>query len=404
VRTLTLGVLAAVCGCVPRLEPGEWGAFRYFGDVLGEPPMRLVPPMTDRDGNVYVLYGSAEYPATTVYTGQLGGGWTAGCTALLSAELYGVHGFVGRTDDKAWFWSGTALVQVDGETGACNRILQQDPVSRSVLSFLGVAPLIDETPSRRFAYALVRGQTGSPQFLMVDLDEWLPFNTTAFPAEGADDIRVIGTGAIPSERTSVFLVTWLEGSNRLAAAFFLDRFGKIVHNIGIDLPDDLAAYSVQGSLQFADSGTGAGLLSDGSVVILSREVANRGTVDEIEVGGLLRWDGRLWLTGTDGGEPAMVPVQADGSLGNVQPFAAAKQAAGAIEGEIQVSDERARPARSRSWDAPRTAFGTAPLISPWPLDAYTLWSTGWLVAGPDFASGVEPVTAVAFAPVGLDVP
>jgi hypothetical protein len=44
------------------------------------------------------------------------------------------------------------------------------------------------------------------------------------------------------------------------------------------------------------------------------------------------------------------------------------------------------------------------LITPWPLDGYTRWSTGWLVAGPDFASGVEPVTAVAFAPVGLQLP
>ncbi|MEZ4236571.1 MAG: hypothetical protein R3F59_10525 [Myxococcota bacterium] len=403
-RSSLLLTLALAPGCAPHLDPGSWGTFRYFSDVLGTPPMRLVPPTTDRDGNVYVLAGAADYPATTVYVGRLGGGWTAGCTNLLSDELYGVHGFVGRSDDRAWFWSGTALVEVDGATGACSRILRQDPVSRSQLTFLGVAPLVDETPSRRFTYALVRGETGTPQFLMVDLDEWLPFNTTPFPDEDADDIRVVGTGARPHDRQSVFLVAWGQGDDQLAAVLTIDRYGKVADTVGITLPTDIEAWSLQGYLQFSDDGVGAGLLSDGSVVIVTKSTAERGTIDQIDVGGVLVWDGKLFLSGLDGNDPALVPVQQDGKLGDVQAFPAAAKAADGLQRAIQVSDERSKPARDRTWDDPRTAFGEVPLVSPWPLDVYTTWSTGWLVAGPDYASGVEPVTAVAFAPVGMETP
>ena len=121
-------LLLALAGCVEPLSEGEWGGFRYFGEIRGEPPMRLLPPMTDREGNVYVLYGDTDGGEDTiVYTGSPSGDWSGGCTAHRGIE--GLRGFVGRSDDRMWYWSGDALVAVDGRTGSCHELLGRDPVS-----------------------------------------------------------------------------------------------------------------------------------------------------------------------------------------------------------------------------------------------------------------------------------
>ena len=390
-------LIAALAGCGPTLAPGEWGAFRYFGDILGEPPMRLLPPLTDRDGNVYVLYGAADRQDTQVFVGRLEGGWSGGCSA--HRGLYGLHGFVGRSQDRVWYWSGTALVEVDGNTGACNQILRDDPVSGTELSFLGIAPTIDETPSRRFAYGLIQGATGQPSFLMVDLDEALPFNTVPYAEDPPNDLRVVATGAWKAQRLSVFVVA--AGSE--VKAHFVDRLGQPVSEAPLDLPSSVEAYHVPSFLQFSDAGVGAGIDINGDVVIASTDGGGVATVG-FDAHGILAWEGQLYVTGLDGGEPVLSQILADASFGDVVPFAAAGVAEQILESAIVVNDERGQPTRVREWEAPRTAIGDHPMLSPWPLDPYTLWSTGWLVAGPGFNSGVEPVTAVAFAPVGLEVP
>ncbi len=254
--------LLLASGCASTLAPGEWGTFRYFGDILGEPPMRLLPPLTDRDGNIYALYGDLGRADTQVFVGRINGGWSGGCSA--HRGIYGLHGFVGRSQDRVWYWSGDALVEVDGQTGACNQILRDDPVSGTELSFLGIAPYIDETPSRRFTYALVQGGTGEPQFLMVDLDKALPFNVVPFPEE-LRDIAVLGTGAWVAERSSVFLVNW----DSEIAAFFVDRFGQIQATVGVNLPPNPQPYTILGYLEFSDSGVGVGVMSTGGVFVLT---------------------------------------------------------------------------------------------------------------------------------------
>ena len=50
-----------------------------------------------------------------------------------------------------------------------------------------------------------------------------------------------------------------------------------------------------------------------------------------------------------------------------------------------------------------TAIGSWPFMTPHPLDAYALETTGWLIAGPSFES-VQVRTALAFGPVGMTVP
>src|SRR5262249_48640118 len=104
VGALLVGMLA---GCVDYLAPGEGGAIRYFGGVGSTPgmPLPMLPPISDRDGNSYVLAGLQTNPFVTAFTGQAGGGWASGCT-LHKNDNRGTHGWVGRAQSKAWYWSG----------------------------------------------------------------------------------------------------------------------------------------------------------------------------------------------------------------------------------------------------------------------------------------------------------
>ena len=135
--------LLSSAGCrTGLLETGEWGTIRYFGELVGvaperfdpeddQPMLELYPPTSDRSGNLYVLY---EEPTggSVVFVGEALGGWSKGCTAdeemLPHQDVTDpqVHGFLGSSDNMAWFWSGDALVQVSGETGACKQILDKD--------------------------------------------------------------------------------------------------------------------------------------------------------------------------------------------------------------------------------------------------------------------------------------
>ncbi len=396
-RVLRVGLLAGMVACAPSLDTGEWGNVRYFGDLLGAPPMRLVPPLTDRAGNVYVLYGAPNRQDTQVFVGRVSGGWSGGCAA--HRGLYGLHGFVGRTQERVWYWSGTALVEVNGPTGACRQILANDPVSGTELAFLGVAPYVDETPSRRFAYALVQGATGAPTFLMVDLDRRLPFNTTAFDVDSEGEIVVIGTGVWRKTKNTLFVVR-AEGATR---AYFLDRLGSVSQQFELDVPPGLEAYSVPGFLEFSDDGVGAGVTTRGRLLVVTRE-EGRLVDPPFALEGVLAWGGRVYATGLEGGDPVLAEVRGLGEFGDTLPFTSARLGQIALSRPLDVSDERGEPARLRTWDQPTTAIGNHVLLSPWTIDAYTLDSAGWLIAGPSFDSGVEPVTATAFAPLGVEIP
>ena len=80
-RLIALALVCALGGCVDYLDPGEHGVMRYFGEVRGDAPLALLPPIADRDGNVYVLYGARDLSTALVFVGHAGGGWTSGCTA-----------------------------------------------------------------------------------------------------------------------------------------------------------------------------------------------------------------------------------------------------------------------------------------------------------------------------------
>jgi len=381
--------------------PGEWGAVRYFANLRGEPPMRLIPPLTDRTGNTYVLYGAPDWFDTVVLRLSVEGDRPTTCDPAPDVDPggFGLHGWVGRSIDRVWYWTGTVLVEV-ASSGACEFVLRNDPVSGTEVRFLGVAPQVDDTPSRRFATALVQGGTGDVNFTLIDLDRGLPFNTTEFPADDPRDLRVVTTGAWEAERTTVFVVAFSDQ----VQSFFLDRLGDVVSRRDVALPADIEDYGIPSFLQFSDAGRGAGLLPDGRLFVLSSR--DSAVVEPaFAAQGLLRWEGELYVTGEQAdGAAVLARLESDGTLTRPLPFRSADIALEALAAGTFVDDERSRPLRRRRWEVVQSAIGGRPLISPWPIDPYTNRSVGWLLAGPSFDTSFEPVTAVGFAPVGLEVP
>jgi hypothetical protein len=391
----------AAFGCAPELEPGTLGVARHFAELSGEVPMRLIPPQTDRQGNVYVLYGAPDWPDHAVYVGRPSGGWSGGCSAVRGAK--GIFGFVGRTLDRMYYWAGDAIVRVDGNTGACREVLASDPVTNTELRFIGVVPRIDDTPSRRYLPALIRGGgRGQAFFVSMDLDLGRYLNPVVFEPADAEGVVVVGTGAAPAFREGWYVVTYQAGST-VTEAIRVDRRGDtILGRYALDEVLDEGA--VQGFLQFSDAGLGAGLLSDGRILLLGEERGNLITVDGLEPRGIQARDGQLWVTGLSGGEPAIGRLTESGLLEDVGAWRSAIDAAAAVSGPFDVLDERSEPATNTTWDTPRSALGDHLLLSPWPLDIYTNDSTGWLVAGPSFDGTIEPRTSVAFVPVGVTLP
>ena len=396
-----LALSLSLLGCAGELAPGDWGTFRYFGELRGAAPMRLLPPMSDRDGNVYVVWGDADSPENTIYVGQALGGWTGGCEAHRGTG--GVHGFVGRTDAKAWIWSGSALVRVDGATGACKEVLDDDPVTGTEIAFLGVVPRVDETPSHRYLPALVQGAADRlPYFVTVDLDEDRYFDAIRFTPDAAADVAVVGTGADETNELGVFVVTYDLGGSLVTEAIYVKADGSSKART-VAVPEALTTGSVQGFIQFSDEGVGAGLLDDGRMLLLRGQNASVQSVQGIEAIGVQRWDGDLFLTGLQDGVPVKAEIRQSGELGSIQRWASSTNAASKLDRGITVRDERSDPAVNTKWQTPTSAIGPAPLLSPWPIDVYTLNSTGWLVAGPGYSTGIDDYTAVAFAPVGVDL-
>lgn len=391
-------MLLLLMACAEPLAPGEWGTFRWFAELKGEAPMRLLPPATDRDGNAYVLYGDRDNSESIVYTGGALGGWTGGCRAHRGVR--GLHGFVGRSDNRMWFWSGNALSVVSGETGACREVLSADPVTGTGLDFLGVIPRVSETPSHRYLPALVQGASDTtPFYVTMDLDEDRYFDAIRFEPEGAESVRVAGTGADPYADEGVFIVTYSLGEGNATRAVFVAADGRQRLRTQ-DVPEVLEEDSILGFVQFSASGVGAALLDDGRLLRLSRGQVTIDTISGIEPYGVQAWGGSVYLTGVVDGVPSIQKIDAGGASGS-KSWGAARQALNGL-GAVSVLDERSDPAFNSDWEDSSSAVGVGPLLSPWPLDVYTTDSTSWLVAGPAYEAGAEPFTAVAFAPVGVN--
>jgi hypothetical protein len=400
-----LAALLLLSGCIDGLEPGEFGTLRYFGEVRGERPLRMVPPIGDRDGNAYVLYGARDVAMVEGFVGLAAGGWAGGCT-IHEGDDRGLHGWVGSAQDRAWYWSGDALVEVSGHSGGCQSIADRDAGSNADVAFLGVAPWVREAPSRTTLLALVKSPSDAVPFEgVVDLDARRTDGLRRFEPSDASSVEVLGTGGDASRELGVFLVRYHQGTAIWVDAVFLGAGGQRESVATIDGAWDFGEDAVVGSLQFAHNGLVGGLLVSGDLVLFGRQ---GGFVRPVDNGmspvGLHAWNGDLWLVGTQGATPVVARLDDDGNPGSPTPWRASERAAEALAGRIAVLDDRSEPRRWIGWDFPGSAMGEHPLVAPEPPSRFGDDTTGWLVAGPSFDAGGEPRTSVAFGPLGISYP
>jgi hypothetical protein len=402
-----LALAVALAGCVDYLDPGEHGVMRYFGEVRGEAPLALLPPIADRDGNLYVLYGGRELGTALAFVGHAGGGWTSGC-ALHKGDSRGAHFWIGRAEDRAWYWSGDALVEVTGATGSCKAVLDKDPASNADLLFRGVIPFVKEAPSRTTAVALFQSPDDPlPYQGVIDLGLGRYAEIRRFEPRDVEDVTVLGTGADASGEVGVMLVSYTRGGELVLEGRFLDDGGATTSVAPVSGGDPLALGqdAVLGQLQVAASGLVAGLLVDGSMVLFDRNGGSVGSfgLDMTPVGVHRDADGSLWLVGESGG-PVLARLGADGRPGATERWTSSERAAAEASGEVRVLDDRTDPRRYTTWDDPVSAMGSSPFLTPAPPLVYAQDTTAWLFAGPSYSVGGEPRTSVALAPVGISYP
>jgi hypothetical protein len=402
-RAQFLLAVAALGGCTESLEPGSYGRLRYVGNVRGVAPLALVPPITDREGNAYVAFGALDQPnETQVFIGKIGGGWSSeGCDVSYGTEV-GLHGFVGRAQDRAWYWSGGAFVRARAATGACTRLLELDPSSAARLSFVAAIPDVRETPSRTTSLAWIQAPTDARPFeVVLDLESETYTSIREFRPLSATEVEVLGVGAEPVEHEGVVLARYREGDAVTVRAFFYDHLGKRVDEANVSGLEMLPAYGIRGYLMGSELGLYAGVDAEGQVVVLDKSGGRRVGVSGMTPIGVHRWGGQLYVVGEQDGRARVASIDDDGDISSAATWDTAADASN-LGGSVEVVDDRTLPSRTVDWDNPRTALGPAALVSPHSLDPYADDTTTWLIAGPSFSSAGEDRTAIAFGPVGID--
>lgn len=388
--------------CTPPLESGEWGQIRYFGEIGGEVPMRLLPPITDRNGNVYVAYGDRVRSDTAVWVGRNSGGWNNACK--VHRGEFGVHGFIGRSDDEAWLWTGDAMVHIWGNSGTCHELLDQDPVTGTLLRWQGVAPWVRDSPSRKTTVGIVRAAAEEQVYVaLLDLNRELMVNLQALQPAGLSDLKIIGTGADPENNELLFVLAYDFEGKTIHEALIFNSDAEQLRRITLDLDTSPDAYAIVGFFQSTGGGAWAGVREDGGLILISK-TAGYDVMPEFQAVGLLKTDTELFVTGFAGDSVVAAKVSNNSALNGAQNWRDPEISANSLNGSISVLDERNSPLTRSRWEEPQNAIGFMPLLSAHPIDAYTLGSTGWLVAGPSYSGPAEDITAVGFAPLGWSSP
>jgi hypothetical protein len=402
---VALAVAAAhAAACAGPPDVGEWGRLRHFGQVTGETPLDIVPPTADRQGNLYVLWGNIDSLQTEAWVGRAAGGWTRVCTDQTKGTDFGVHGWVGHAEARAWYWSGDALVELAPPSG-CRRLLDFDPSSGASLQFRAIIPRVRETPSRTTTVALVQSPSDPRPFqVLVDLDNEVYGETTGFEPDDARDVEVLGTGANHADGEGVVVVRYRRGDSVRTEARFYDDFATLVDSVSLGGLDEEVPYGIAGYLQASDEGLWAGVLSTGQVLVFDKSGGRVRNASGMNAVGVHRYEGKLWLVGESDGRPRVAAIDDDGGIDGAQSWDASRAAAAALDGTIEVADDRSLPSRTRTWKSPRNAIGPAPFVSAHSPDPYADGTTLWAIGGPIFDSGGEPRTAAAVGAVGIAYP
>lgn len=392
----------ALASCGHSLETGEWGTYRFIGRVKGQAPLNVLPPVSDRNANIYTLYGAIGVTEVSAFISRAAGGSAQVCN-LTKSDVYGAHGWVGFADDRAWYWSGDWLVAVPS-AGPCTPVLPEDPHTNVELQFRAVVPWVRVTPTRSSLVALIKSPTDIvPYAAMVDLARNVATNVAALPI-AAEAVSVLGTGEDHQNEEGVVLIAVTQGGTTRMQALFFDEQANLIATSsvrGAPPPE----YGVVGNLQFRSDGTVVGLTSLGSLVVFDRDGGAIVDVDKsVQPVGVHRWGDDVWLVGISGGRPVVCPIEDTGRPGPCTDWDASKSAGAALGGALEVSDDRSFPARPTKWATVRSAIGTAPFLSPhspWPHAPDT---TLWVIAGPELDANGLPTTSIAVAPVGIRYP
>ncbi len=376
---------------------------RLVGAVRGAVPLEIIAPVSDRSGNLYVVAGSKARPDLQVFVGQASGGFVSGCR-LTKDDKIGVHGWVGSSQDRSWYWSGRALVGVNGRTGDCRRVIDRDPATGADLSFRAVLPWVSDTPSLTSLVALVDTPSdGTPFTVRVDLNAGIYTAPRPFEPPLAREVVIHGVGADPVARIGVALLSYKIGPELRTEARFIGADGELVATSRVAGAGALAAYSVRGYLAMNAQGIALGVLEDKRIVIVARE---GGRVQAAPQGfdpvGAHVWKGGVFLAGTSNNRPTVVRLGNDGTLSAIEPYTASARAP--LSGPLEVTDDRAPPRRSVTFQTPRNAIGPFPFISEHGPDAYAEGTTLLLIAGPTYGEGANVFTQLAIAPYGYTPP
>ncbi len=419
IRLAQLAVLAAgAVACGPPLAPGEFGIFRYAGNVRGAAPLDLLPPISDRDGNTYLLFGAPARLEVELFIGYRGGMWDGGCSAFTprvgvgpkNVPAFGAHGFVGRAQDRAWYWGGDALVGVSGTFGGCTKLLEVDPNSGAKLGFKAVVPYVREQPSKTTLVAWVQSATDPRPFaVLVDLDAEVFRAVNDVGPAPAGNVTVLGTGANPDDGGGVVVMRYelgatamTPGTPRVEARFY-DADANETGRVTLGGFDDMAEYDIRGFLQPGNGDLWVGLDKNGAIVALNRSQGARKKLGFNAVG-VHRWDKQLFVVGTDGAGPVVASVDDNGGVGAPQRWQSSVDAGNSLNAAVDVLDDRTLPSRHTTWQSPRTATGAYPFLHAHSLHRYGDETTLWMIAGPSFKAGGEDRTAVAVAPAGISYP
>ena len=409
-RALLTGfsVAAVLVACSSSLTDGTVGTLRYAGRVKGLVPLAILPPVSDPSGNIYVLNGSIAVPETHAFVGPAGGGWKSSCN-LTKGDSIGAHGWSGYATNRAWYWSGAALVAVSGTDGSCHAVLDRDPSTNEDLLFKAVMPAVRNLAERTTVPAFVQSPSDTTPFsALVDLDAEILTNVQGFDPSNATDVQVIGVGGVREAERGVVLVQYRQGSRASLEIRGYDGDANLTSRVSIS-GGPFAPYAVEGYLQLDDAELVAGLVQaadpDAAPLLLTADASGGDVkaVSGIEPVGVHRWGGALWLVGLQDRAPAVAPI-VRGGIGAVVRWASSQNVASVFQGTTSVRDDRSLPSRETTWTDVKTATGAWPFLSAHSLTEHAPGTTLWTFAGPAVTDSALQLTAFAVAPCGVTYP
>lgn len=400
-----LGVLAlaSLASCGDTLGEGEIGKPRLLGFVLGVSPVTMVPPISDRSGNIYLLYGGRSAPDTNAFIVRTGGGVSAGCR-LQKGDKVGPIGWAGFATDRAWYWSGGALVALSG-FGDCKKVLDKDPVTGSDLLHKAVLPWVSDRPSRTTIVSLVQAASDTaPTTVLVDLDNNIYTTARPFEPVGGTNVEVLGAGGSAKRREGYLVLRFDDGATKRIETRFYDDEGAITSRVGVGGLETVAPYGIAGYLQSNDNGLVAGLVDPKRLLLFDKTSARVVNINNLEASGVHAWKGSLFLVGKTGDRPAIAEIADSGQIASPVEWDTSSTLVRRLAASIVVRDDRTPPAHDTTFGNPTNALGPFPLVTDHSSHPYGEDQTLLVIGGPVVGAGAASQTQLAVVPVGVSYP